>query len=146
MSPEEVVYLAGKSGFEVTSERRDFVPHMQNPAAGQHRSDHVLTFVATKVRECDSLPTQANDSLPDWLTDLTRPIRLEQALDELQMSLSFTLDLSMKAQGGLSVRELAQVLANRHGLAADQAEQLIVSTLKLWISTDYNPMRESAKA
>jgi len=131
-SYEEILYLIEKSGFEIIEKRYTSIPHLKNPNSGRWQHDQVLCFSARKVSDCDQPAHYGNTELVEWLEDHNTKIDMPQSLTEMQLSLGFTLDLAMTCQKGLTINQLAAVLANRHQMPVEQASYLIASTLKLW--------------
>ncbi len=144
-SLEEVVELVKMSGFDLTQKRYEKVPHLEDPHSNHSRVERTLTFCARKTENREVVDAHYGPAVPPWLKDFSLPVQFPGALEILQRSLSFSLDLAMHAPQGMSIRQLAAAMSSRHKIPQENAEFLVQSTLKSWLAANrYNPNRNRA--
>lgn len=141
-SLEEVKYLIEKSGFQISAEKYEMIPYMQNPSSNSHRTERVLTLSATKVKSVERPEKSRQDQEFAWEIDKDSPIQIPVKEMNLVKGHTFNAEVLTLVQAGASFSEVVASIASKHTIPEDQAIYLASHILyNAEAATHRNPLR-----
>lgn len=117
-SQDEVKEIVGAAGFTIETESERELPYMESPASRHGRRESTVAWSAVK-REAATLP--AEPSLPDWLADTDRPVRIGDALQSQVLSTRIQAAVLALIDGQRSLADIARLLVDQRLMRAEDA-------------------------
>lgn len=125
LSLEEVLEVVQGAGFAPGEPSRRQIPYMQSPASAHGRVELVTTFAARKQEEAKAVAGKGFSYLPEWLAASDAPVPRLKSFDAFMTINSILLDTVSMIDGKRTLKDLAQVFAQKHGLPIAEAETSI---------------------
>lgn len=122
-SPEEVLVIAGESGFAAPQVAQSTIPYMCSPSSRHGRQETVFTFSARKENEVDS-PARYH-ALPDWIVTGKEPVPLLQSFRTQAMSTQIYAFIMSLIDGRRSIQDMAKLLEQQKLMTRKEAEPAI---------------------
>jgi len=111
---DEVHELVSASSFELGTRFSEDVPYFHSPHSGNHRTDRVFAFAATKKGEAAELPPPT--LFAPWLSDTRLPIPVSPAFAGLERTSILTVGILSMIDGRRSIVDIAAALAQQWGV------------------------------
>lgn len=118
-SPEEILEIAEKSGFEVEKNIIRKIPYLQSPASAHGRVEQTFSFLARKVKEVEQPPRFVY--LPEWLLKPEKPIPLSPVFTQFAAVHGFYVQVVSAIDGKTSLETLAKNIGPQYGLSPQEA-------------------------
>ncbi len=133
VSPEEAIEIASENGFKQEMFFQRAVPYLHTAEDAHQRTETVTTFRLKKTHKAP-LSQQAPLS-PEWLADISVAIPKEMTDQNEVAFFDSQAFLIAHIDGKRSAKDLALLLSQRYGLAADESLDAVVSFLSRRAST-----------
>lgn len=117
-SQEEVKEIVVAAGFTMANESEREIPYMRSPASRHGRWESTVAWSAVK-QAAVTLP--AEPSLPDWLVDTDRPVRIGDALQSQILSTRIHAAVLALIDGQRSLADIARLLVDQRLMRAEDA-------------------------
>ncbi len=124
---DELRQMLVDAGWTIDAWSYEPLPYMHSPVSSQGRTEHVLTFVATRG---DAVATHEPAPRPAWLDDPDEPVPRLPGLDEYAPPHPMFAAVIALVDGRRSIRAIAAEMVARHGLPADAAEVGVTGCLQ----------------
>lgn len=118
-SPEEILEIAEKSGFEVQKNIKRKIPYLQSPSSAHGRVEQTFSFLARKVREVEQPPRFVY--LPDWLLKPQQAIPLSPVFTQFAAVHGLYAQVVSAIDGKTSLETIAKNLGPQYGLSPEEA-------------------------
>jgi hypothetical protein len=105
---EEVLEIAGGSGFALSSHDRQDLPYFDSPVSGSRRSDLVFRFAARKTGEAPAVDIP--EPVAPWVANPLVPIPITAGLVALGKTSMFTTSVLSMIDGERSIVDVAREL------------------------------------
>lgn len=118
-SEAEVMDIVADSGFEILALDHRQLPYMQSPHSAFGRMEHVVTFAARKLRDCE-VPT-ATSVLPDWLRNQDKAVPVTSTSVVASSTHLLAAQVLAAIDGKRSIASIAGLVAREYNLDLAEA-------------------------
>jgi SAM-dependent methyltransferase len=137
-SPDEVLEIAGETGFAEPFVREQRIPYMCSPHSRHGRQELVYTFAAVKAR--DARAAERHKALPDWIVTGKQPVPLLQTFQTQAMSTRIYAFIMSLIDGRRSIDDMAAILEQQQLMPKAEAVPAIRNFLtRMYDDSQRNP-------
>ena len=122
-SPEEVVAIVERCGFDAPAVQEAVIPYMCSPSSRHGRRELTFTFAAVKSDEASTAPRYK--ALPDWIVTGREPVPLLPSFRTQALSTQIYSFIMSLIDGRRSVADMAAILEERKLMTRQEAEPAI---------------------
>ena len=120
---DEIEAIAKQQGFAISNIQEHEIPYLQSPYNAGYRMERVWSWRATKEKNVE--PLENPQTLPEWLTDLSKPIPKTDYFKQISLTHRTYAQLTAEVDGRTSIQRLGKKLAKQHQMDQREADAMV---------------------